>query len=285
VNETATAPASAPALREVHPLRNPRLALPLLGLLLLVNLPFLHALLRGSPEVTAAVPFKDDYDRATLGNDYWSNGGHYRIADGQLYAPGAGNNPLWLKARVPADARIEFDVRGEAATGDIKWEAWGDGRNHSTGYIFLFGAWQNRESRIAKLDEHALTEQEMKAQLANVLRPYPRVLSGADALWAALRRPFAEWSARRGLEQLERGTFYGADTPVVVKRSDVRVVKGRTYHMVVTKKGQMVRWEMDGQLFLELRDPAPPSGSGHDRFGFSTWANDAYFDNLKIEPL
>src|SRR5207249_4523394 len=158
----AVSPAAAPIVavqpaapaRAPHPLRNPRLALPLAALLLLVNLPFLHTLLRGQPEVTQAIPFTDTFDRDTLGPDYWSNGGNWRVVSGQLYSPGAGNNPLWLKARLPADVRIELEVRSEGPDGDIKFEAFGDGRNHSTGYIFLFGAWHNRETRLAKLDEH-----------------------------------------------------------------------------------------------------------------------------------
>jgi len=64
---------------------------------------------------------------------------------------------------LPRDVRIEFDVRSEGPDGDVKWEMFGDGRNHSTGYLFLFGAWRNRESRICKLDEHALTQDEARA--------------------------------------------------------------------------------------------------------------------------
>src|SRR5207302_276480 len=94
-----------------HPLRRPRILLPVVALLALVHLPFLHALLRGPAEVRAAVPFRDDFDRATLGDAYWSNGGHWRIARGQVYSPGVGNNHLWLKARLPRDVRIEFDAR------------------------------------------------------------------------------------------------------------------------------------------------------------------------------
>jgi hypothetical protein len=54
---------------------------------------------------------------------------------------------------------------------------------------------------------------------------------------------------------------------------------------VVTKRGGTLRWELDGDIALELVDPAPLSGSGHDRFGFSSWSNDTWFDNLKITPL
>lgn len=268
-----------------HPLRQPRLFVPLAAVLLAVNLPFLHLLFRGSPPVLAAVPYSDSFDRASLGDQWWSNGGQWRIVNGQLYSPGVGNNPLWLKARLPQDVRIEFDVRSEGADGDIKWEAFGDGRNHSTGYVFLFGAWHNRESRICKLDEHALTFSELRAQLSQLARPYPHRLEGLDALWERVHEPFVEWQARRSLEALDKGRFFERDTPFVVKRLDLRVEKGKTYHMAITRRQKLIRWEIDGTLALELDDPAPLAGSGHDRFGFSSWQNDTYFDNLKITPL
>src|SRR5205807_1664894 len=116
-----------------------------------------------------------------------------------------------------------------------------------TGYVFLFGAWHNRESRLAKLDEHAFTEQETKAQLSSLLNPYPRLLTGLDAFFEGLARPLRAFRARRALEQLEAGTFYGRDTPVVVKRPDLRVVKGKTYRVALTKRGGSIRWELDGQ--------------------------------------
>jgi hypothetical protein len=268
-----------------HPWLAPRVLVPLGVVLLALNLPFLHWALRGPAEVTTAVPYQDQFDRASLGDQWWSNGGHWRIVKGELYSPGVGNNPLWLKARLPADVRIEFDVRSEGPDGDIKWEAFGDGRNHSTGYVFLHGAWRNRESRICKLDEHAFTEPEMRAQLAALARPFPRKVEGLDRVIEALRAPFVQWSARRDLERMEKGAYYGEETPFVVKRMDLRVEKGRRYHMRVTRQGKLVRWEIDGQLALELTDPAPISGKGHDRFGFSSWANDTYFDNLVITPL
>jgi hypothetical protein len=272
------------ALRD-HPLRRPRILVPFLALLLLVHLPFLHAWLRGPAEVTAAVPFHDDFERATLGDAYWSNGGHWRIVRGQVYSPGVGNNPLWLKARLPRDVRIEFDVRSEGADGDVKWEAFGDGRNHASGYVFIFGGWHNRECRIAKLDEHAPTEAELMAQLANLAQPYPRQLPGLEAFWGWVSGPFVKAGARRDLRSLEKGTYYQEDTPVVVKRLDLKVERGRTYHEVVTRRGGLLRWEQDGQLVLEMNDRAPLPLKGHDRFGFSSWLNDTYFDNLKIDLL
>lgn len=264
-----------------HPWLAPRVGIPLAAVVVVVQLPFIQAALRGAAPVNAAVPFEDRFDRATLGDSWWSNGGLWRIVEGQVYSPGVGNNPLWLKARLPDDVRVEFDVRSEGADGDVKWEMYGDGRNHSTGYLFLFGAWHNRESRICKLDEHALTREELRAQLASEARPLP----GQHDFWDSLAAPFSEWAARRDLEKIQDGKYYDRDTPFVVKRPDLKVERGHTYHMVVTKKGGLLRWELDGETALELSDPSPLSGKGHDRFGFSSWSNDTYFDNLKITPL
>ena len=264
-----------------HPWLKPRVAIPLAACLVLVQLPFIHWALRGAAPVRTAVPYEDKFDRATLGDQWWSNGGDWRIVDGQLFSPGVGNNPLWLEARLPPEVRVEFDTRSEGPDGDVKWEMYGDGRTHSTGYLFLFGAWHNRESRIAKLDEHAFTVDEMRAQLAAMARPYPRQLE----LFDRLREPFVEWGARRDLAKIENGKFYDSDTPFVVKRADLKVERSHTYHMVVTRKAGVLRWEIDGQPGLELVDPSPLNGTGHDRFGFSSWSNDTYFDNLKITPL
>ncbi len=264
-----------------HPWLRSRIGIPLAAVVVVVQLPFIHAALRGPAPVTAAIPYEDKFDRATLGDQWWSNGGLWRIVDGQVYSPGVGNNPLWLKARLPKDVRVEFDVRSEGPDGDIKWEMYGDGRNHSTGYVFLFGAWHNRESRICKLDEHAFTQDELRAQLAALARPYP----GQRDFLETLQGPFTRWGARRDLDRIQNGTYFDRDTPFVVKRADLKVERGRTYHVVVTKRGGNIRWELDGQTVMEMVDPAPLSGSGHDRFGFSSWANDTYFDNLRITPL
>lgn len=276
----------------MHPLRQRRYWLPLAVLLFLVQVPFLHHYLRGAREVTEGIPFQDTFDRATLGDDYWSNGGAWRLVDGHLYSPGVGHNPLWLKARLPADARISFDAWSDGTGGDIQVEAWGDGRNHGTGYLFLMGTARNNESRIAKLDEHALTVDDLRAQLTARARPFPIRTSGLEGLWDNAMQPLDAWSAQRELDKLAAGSYFKSDTPLAVRRGgEPRVVRGQRYHWVITKRQSSVRWEIDGQMMLELNDPVPLSGgeglfhSGHDRFGFSSWANDTNFDNLQIEGL
>jgi hypothetical protein len=198
-----------------------------------VNLPLLHYLARGRPAATVAGPvYRDDFQRASIGQDWFTTGGHWQILNGELWSPGVKNNPLWLRMKLPRDVAVEFDARSETAAGpragDIKFEIFGNGRDHASGYVCIFGGWGNQISAIARLDEH-----------------------GAD---------------RR-------------------ERRDVKVVPGRTYHMRIERAGRELRWLVDGRPFLSFDDPRPLEGPGHDRFGFSSWEADLFFDNLVIQPL
>jgi len=274
-----------------HPLRQRRYWIPLALLLLVIQAPFLHHALRGAREVTQGVPFQDTFDRAALGDDYWSNGGLWRLVDGKLFSPGVGHNPLWLKARLPDNARISFDVWSDANSGDIQVEAWGDGRNHGTGYMFVFGGARNVDSRIAKLDERAPTLEDLRARLAAQARPFPVRTSGLEGAWDSMMQPIDAWSAQRDLEAIENGTYFKSDTPIAVRRNEPKVIRGQRYHMTITKQGDDIRWDVDGQLLLEMHDPHPLGGSetifrtGHDRFGFSSWQSYTYYDNLQIEGI
>jgi hypothetical protein len=200
---------------------------------LAVNLPLLHRALRGEAPVHFPGPrFADAFDRKAIGPGWWTLGGHWRIANGELWSPAVKNDPLWLEMRLPRDVAVEFDARSETAggsrPGDIKFEIFGDGRDHQSGYVCIFGGWGNEISVIARLDEH------------------------------------------------------GADRK---ERRDRKVEPGRTYHMRVERRGHVLRWLVDGAPFLEFDDPHPLAGKGHDRFGFSGWEADLFFDNLRIEPL
>jgi hypothetical protein len=75
---------------------------------------------------------------------------------------------------------------------------------------------------------------------------------------------------------------HGADR---VERTDRRAEPGRTYRMRVERRGRVLRWLVDGEELLVLDDPEPLGGPGHDRFGFSGWDADLFFDDLRIEPL
>ncbi len=238
--QAATTPTPTPA-QSASPTRDPdrplswRGWLALAACVVVANAALLHHLVRGAAPVTVSGPrFADDFDRAAIGGNYFTTGMHWRILDGQLWAPEAKNNPLWLQMRLPRDVAIEFDARSETASGnrpgDIKFEIFGNGRDHASGYVCVFGGWGNSISVIARLDEHGADRKERRDPTA-------------------------------------------------------RVEPGRTYHVRVERAGRELRWSIDGKLFMTFDDPRPLEGEGHDRFGFSSWESDVFFDHLRVEPL
>lgn len=117
----------------------------------------------GPQPAAIAGPWQDDFSRTELGSDYLATQpSAYRISGGKLNARGAHNHPLWLRKKLPRNVVIEFDTWSNSAAGDIKVEAFGDGRSHATtrgaytatGYVFIFGGWNNRKSILARRDEH-----------------------------------------------------------------------------------------------------------------------------------
>jgi hypothetical protein len=93
---------------------------------------------------------------------YLPTGDGYKLVAGALSAHGAHDHPLWLRKKLPRDARIEFDCWSTDPRGDIKVEVYGDGHSYdpdggaytATGYELVFGGSFNTKSIIARLDEH-----------------------------------------------------------------------------------------------------------------------------------
>lgn len=141
------------------------------------NLPLLQPALRG--EATASVPgpaYEDRFERIGIGPDWWSVGGGWAIRDGALWGSGTRNDPLWLRMRLPRDVAVEFTARSETATGsrpgDIKLEIFGNGREHASGYVLVFGGWGNTTSVIARLDEHGADRVERTDRKVEIGRTY-----------------------------------------------------------------------------------------------------------------
>jgi hypothetical protein len=191
-------------------------------------------------------PFSDDFERDRIGEDYLATGNQYRVERGKLCVKGARNHPLWLRHRLPTNARIEVDAETSSNEGDIKLEAWGDGQgaatrisyDDATSYLAIFGGWKNRFHVLARLDEHAPER--------------PQVL-------------------------IEPGSDDPREQPVV---------KGRRYHLKLERSdGRTVRFWVDDVEILSFNDPMPLAGVGHDHFAFNNWETPVCFDNLRIEPL
>jgi hypothetical protein len=109
----------------------------------------------------AGVATTDTFDRAAIGDDWTNTGAPYQIKDGELVISKSHNHPLWLKKPLPRDAVIEVDAWSNSDVGDIKLEAWGDGKSYAltdsytaTSYVFIFGGWSNTISAIARMNEH-----------------------------------------------------------------------------------------------------------------------------------
>lgn len=109
----------------------------------------------------ARLLFADDFSAAALGPSWHATGPGARVDAGELVVEGLRNHPLWLSLPLPDDVRIEFDARAATDEGDIKVELAGDGRSHAraasyvaTGYVVIFGGWNNSLSAIARRDEH-----------------------------------------------------------------------------------------------------------------------------------
>lgn len=137
------------------------------------------------PPITAE--WRDDFERRSIGGDYYKTGGGYAIADGALSAKGSYNHPLWLRKKLPRDVIIELDTWSNTPDGDIKVEVFGDGSSHaenkgqytSTGYVLVMGGWNNSKSLLARGNEHG-------QQL--VERTTPRVQPGKRYHWKIRRQ-------------------------------------------------------------------------------------------------
>ena len=190
--------------------------------------------------------FKDEFERDAVGEDYFATSDQYRIERGRLCVKDARNHPLWLRHRLPANARIQVEAEAASDQGDIKLEAWGDGHaaaarvsyTDATSYLAIFGGWKNRYHVLARMDEHATDRPEV------VIEP-------------------------------------GSDDP-----RQQPVLPGHRYRLKVERTdGRTVRFWVDDVEMLSFADPHPLQGGGHDHFAFNDWEAPVCFDHLVVEPL
>jgi hypothetical protein len=115
------------------------------------------------------VRFTDRFDRASIGPDWRATGDGFRVLDGALCVSEGRNHGLWLVHRLPQRVRIAFDAWARSPAADIKVEVFGDGRSfarddrydHATGYVAIFGGWDNTRHVLARFDEHGRDRQEV----------------------------------------------------------------------------------------------------------------------------
>jgi len=73
------------------------------------------------------------------------------------------------------------------------------------------------------------------------------------------------------------------------KRSEKRnagLEKGKLYKVRIERKGNKIKWFVNGELFLEYFDEAPLKVTdGYSKLSFANWRSDVEFDDLKIYAL
>lgn len=200
----------------------------------------------GAPSEAAGV-FEDGFEREAIGRNYRTSASSaWRIDEGSVCAHSPRNQPLWLARRLPKNARIEFDAVSHSADGDIKVEAWGDGRSaatttsytNATSYLFIYGGWRNTLHVLARRNEHGKDRRELRVDPDG---EDPRTLP---------------------------------------------VFAGQSYHFVIERRdGRTVSMSVDETEILSFVDSAPLDGPGHDHFAFNAWEAQVCFDNLNILPL
>jgi hypothetical protein len=150
-------------------------------------------------------PFSEDFERAELGAGWNATSPEYRIAGGKLEVARAYNHPAWLRRRLPRDVVVELDVMSKSPTGDIKLELFGDGESFdpdkggyvSTGYVFIFGGWQNTLSVICRNNEHdegrKAERRDMRVEPNRSYR-FSITRRGGTLDWSVDGRPFLSWT-------------------------------------------------------------------------------------------
>ncbi|WP_437636059.1 hypothetical protein [Sorangium sp. So ce854] len=190
--------------------------------------------------------FEDDFNRSALGPDWNALSPRWKIDDGRLCARGARNRGVWLKRPLPQNARIEFDAIAEAPDGDLKAELWGDGRSGAT-----TASYTNATSYLV-------------------------ILGG----WKNTKHVLARLD-EHGADRLEIDVDPDSD--------DERarpVAPGQPYRFHIERRdGKTLSWSVNGVEYLELSDPEPLSGPGHEHLGFNDWDAPVCFDNVRITPL
>jgi hypothetical protein len=138
---------------------------------------------------SAAVVFSDDFSAPELAPVWHPTGPGARLVDGALELEDLRNHPVWLSLILPDDLRIEFDAKAFTDEGDIKVEFAGDGRSYArtasykaTGYVVIFGGWNNSLNAIVRRDEHGADRRTAAQPKVEPGRRYHFVITRQDGL-------------------------------------------------------------------------------------------------------
>jgi hypothetical protein len=91
---------------------------------------------------------------------------------------------------------------------------------------------------------------------------------------------FGGWHNR--ISTIARMNEHGEDRHT---RTSPKVEPDRTYAFSIERRGRRLAWRIDGAPFLDMDDPEPLEGEGHDHFALNDWETPVCFDDLVVTPL
>lgn len=136
--------------------------------------------------------FRDDFERSELGASWKPTAEGAWIEHGVLKLKDVRNHPLWLDVALPDDVRVDVDAWAATEEGDVKIELAGDGTSFATsmnyvasGYVFVFGGWNNTLDVIARKNEHGRDRATATQPVPEPGRRYHFTItrSGSEILW------------------------------------------------------------------------------------------------------
>ncbi len=184
-----------------------------------------------------AGPSSDDFERASIGDAWHSTGGgNWRIEKGELVVDHAYNHPLWLKRPIPDDAVIELDCWSNDDAGDLKVEAWGDGKSaatttdyEATSYVFIFGGWHNQLDAIARMNEHGHDRRAQRTMHVEKGRKYHWRIArrGGHLDWQIDGKPFMTYDDRKPLHGADHRYFAFNDWEAELHFDNLKITENR----------------------------------------------------------
>ena len=210
--------------------------------------------------------FQEDFDSYSDGSalpaGWWHEGskavrienGHLR-ADANLDSNGEDYDAstIWLNKTFSGDLRVEFDAHVLASDGD----------KNNINFFFLFS------------DPSGAPLIESKEKRTDGKYGKYHELNGYVFTFLANGEP-------------EKARFRFRDDPgfhLLQENFAYECKQNKTYHVVVTKKGNRITYAVDGTVYLDKIDDEinPEHTSGI--IGFRTWHTDLWWDSIKITQL